>query len=257
MAKASKSYEYHPLSKKFPRMAPDVFKAFSADIALRGLDKPIELLDGMIFDGRHRYEACLTAGIEPRFVELADGTDADSYVKAANALRRHLTQDELAEWLVEKRNGSSPDGAGDKNPTPPSNRQLAKDAGIDRKAIDRADKIEKNATPEVKAAVADGTITRRDAAAVADNTPAVQDKAVHRVRTGKAKTATAAVKGGKGKEVKSTHAHFKGIESHFGSLRRATTSLKKTCPAAKFERIADDLLERFLSNLKDWERAVK
>jgi hypothetical protein len=253
---ANQAYEYHPLAKKFPRMAPDVFKAFCADIRERGLDKPIELLDGMIFDGRHRYEACLQEGVEPRFVELADGTDGEGYVRAVNVLRRHLSQDDIAAWLVDKRNGQKElEQGGQKVPTP-SNRQLARDAGIHKTAVDAADAVAKKASPELKAAVESGEVKPRDAAKIVNKSPTVQRKAVERVKKGEAKTVKEAVSGKKGKPVAPAFAPFKEIDALCGKALNRIDHLADKHPG-KFHKQAIEAQKHVMQVVKDWWRSVK
>ena len=62
----------------------------------RGLRKPITRWQGQIIDGRHRYEACLQAGVAPRFHELPDDADPLDYVLDENAARRHMTESQRA-----------------------------------------------------------------------------------------------------------------------------------------------------------------
>lgn len=260
----TKSYEYHPLAKKFPRMAPDVFKAFCADIAERGLDKPIELLDGMIFDGRHRYEACLQVGIAPRFIELAEDTEAEPYGRAANVFRRHLTQEELAAWLVRKRNGEvEKDRENKDKPTAgisrsaPSNRQLAKAAGIDSRAVDRADAIDKKAAPELKAAIEEGAVKPTDAAKILDRSPAVQAKAVERVKAGQARTVREAVKGQKGTARKARAEYFKPLTDLLSRITKELDKLNRAVPGGKFFKQAENGLEAAAVALRDWKNATR
>jgi ParB-like chromosome segregation protein Spo0J len=84
----------HPLSALFPPMPPDEFRELVEDIRRQGVLEPIELLDGMVLDGWHRYLACEEAGVEIPVREWRnpDGGDAAfAHVWARNALRRHLT----------------------------------------------------------------------------------------------------------------------------------------------------------------------
>lgn len=65
-----------------------------------GVPIPIVLLDGKILDGRHRYEACKRIGRQPRTREFgSDESDGDSpelFAWKMNAIRRHLTETQLA-----------------------------------------------------------------------------------------------------------------------------------------------------------------
>ena len=88
-------YKSHPLAEIFPLMPASDIKELSDDIRQRGLQNPITLHDGKILDGRHRYEACLIAEVEPRFEEYK-GDDPVGYVIAANLKRRHLTVSQKA-----------------------------------------------------------------------------------------------------------------------------------------------------------------
>ena len=61
-----------------------------------GLQRPITLWRGQIIDGRHRYEACLQAGVEPHFVELLVDSDALNYVLDENSAHRHMSDSQRA-----------------------------------------------------------------------------------------------------------------------------------------------------------------
>jgi hypothetical protein len=66
------------------------------DVRANGLIEPIWLHDGQIIDGRHRYEACLAAGVEPRFREWHGQGSLVSFVFSLNLKRRHLTDGQKA-----------------------------------------------------------------------------------------------------------------------------------------------------------------
>ena len=69
-------------------MLDDEFQALRASIRA-GYDsnKPIELFDGKILDGRHRYQACNDEKIDPRFITLTD-IDPYDYVRKVHEGRR-------------------------------------------------------------------------------------------------------------------------------------------------------------------------
>ena len=88
------------------------FQALVADIEKHGLLEPIRTLDDMIIIGRNRYNACLTAGVEPWIEALPEGWNGDplALVISSNRHRRQWTQAQLA-WitlgLAETRHGDT------------------------------------------------------------------------------------------------------------------------------------------------------
>ncbi len=82
---------YHPVVELYP-FDKDTFVWLTADMRLNGYDvtHAIDLLDGLIVDGRHRYKAAEAAGIEPMYNHLPPGTDAVAHACRANAMRRPL-----------------------------------------------------------------------------------------------------------------------------------------------------------------------
>ena len=94
------SLTIHPLAMLIPPMSADELEKLTTDIAANGLLEPIVLLDGQILDGRHRYQACLAAGVEPKFVEFT-GADPIAFVLSKNLHRRHLTAAQKAAIAAE------------------------------------------------------------------------------------------------------------------------------------------------------------
>ena len=100
------NYLQHPLSAAFPAMAESEYKSLVESIESIGLQNPIVLLDDMVIDGWHRYQACTETGTAVRTVTLPSDRDPQSFVIAQNKERRHLTKSQLAtssikvyEWL--------------------------------------------------------------------------------------------------------------------------------------------------------------
>jgi hypothetical protein len=77
----------HPFAATYPPMDPEEFDALVEDIKKRGLQREIVLYQGQILDGRNRYEACLKAEIEPRFVTY-EGDDPLGHVNSLNQYRQ-------------------------------------------------------------------------------------------------------------------------------------------------------------------------
>lgn len=78
----------HPAADAFPPMDDDRLAELKADIAENGQREQITLCDGMILDGRHRYQACSDLGIEPKFRDF-DG-DPWAFAWSLNGARRDL-----------------------------------------------------------------------------------------------------------------------------------------------------------------------
>lgn len=79
----------HPISEVFPSMRDEEFEGLVQSIREHGLKQKIILYEGKILDGRHRYRACLKAGVEPKF-EQYKGPEPVELVVSANIHRRHL-----------------------------------------------------------------------------------------------------------------------------------------------------------------------
>ena len=63
----NKKIKVHPAAAIIPAMTAEDYGLLKEDIQRNGLVMPIILCDGMILDGRHRYQACLELGMEPKF----------------------------------------------------------------------------------------------------------------------------------------------------------------------------------------------
>jgi hypothetical protein len=89
----TEQYGFHPLVELFPRMNPEEIRQLEKSIAEEGLLEPIELYNGMIIDGRHRYNACHKIGVKPIFVEWepTEGQSLVMHIAARNLQRRHLS----------------------------------------------------------------------------------------------------------------------------------------------------------------------
>ncbi|HAM39799.1 MAG TPA: hypothetical protein DCP69_00290 [Candidatus Omnitrophica bacterium] len=91
----TRQLEAHPLADAFPLLEGDELQALTDDIRRNGLRSPVITYEGRILDGRNRYLACITAGVEPR-LEAYQGDDATGFVVSMNLARRHLTVSQRA-----------------------------------------------------------------------------------------------------------------------------------------------------------------
>lgn len=94
-AKRSRSLKCHPICLLFPELPKQELNDLAADIKEKGLFNAIVLYEGKILDGRNRYNACLIAGVEPRFVEWSGGSPLE-WVVSENLVRRHLSSSQRA-----------------------------------------------------------------------------------------------------------------------------------------------------------------
>jgi len=101
---AAQRYPYHPICLMFPDLPDEQMEDLVEDIRRQGLLMPIWLYQGQIVDGRHRYEACLVTGIEPRF-SVWEGTDElelIGFVVGLNKVHRHMSQSQWAITYADK-----------------------------------------------------------------------------------------------------------------------------------------------------------
>jgi len=131
----SEELKFHPLTDLFPLIEGDEFDALVADINTNRLRDEIILYEGMILDGRNRYRALRTLGLDPeqirdRLCVTKDCIDEHhggpaAYVISANIHRRHLTTEQKRE-LITKLIKAAPEK---------SDRQIAAVAKVDHKTV--------------------------------------------------------------------------------------------------------------------------
>ena len=166
----------HPLCSIFPQMSDEEFDALRDDIEQHGQRDAIVLWDGQILDGRHRMQACLALGIEPKFrtVEMT-WEEAKAYVLSVNLTRRHLDASQRA--IVASRMATLKKG----RPSTEDNasidalsvtQQEAADAlNVGRAQVQRAKKVEQIAAPELFAEVERGKMSLHEAGKFATVVP--------------------------------------------------------------------------------------
>jgi N6-adenosine-specific RNA methylase IME4/ParB-like chromosome segregation protein Spo0J len=165
-------YDLHDLCKLFPPMPEDQFNSLIDSIRDHGLLTPIMLHEGKILDGRHRYKACISLGIEPSFEEY-EGDDALGYVIALNLSRRHLDESQRAmigARIANLKVGDNQYKEGGKIflPTSVSNLEAAKRMSVSDMAVKQAKKVLKQGAPELADAVDSGQIAVSVASKIAN-----------------------------------------------------------------------------------------
>lgn len=125
-----------------PSLSPDEYEALKADIAVRGVQVPVEYDEvGEILDGHHRVQACRELSISqwPRLIRY--GLSADEkrrHARRLNLDRRHLSTEQRRQLIAE-----------DLRERPESSdRSVAASLGVDHKTVGAVrDKME--ATGEI------------------------------------------------------------------------------------------------------------
>ena len=168
----------HPYADILPLLEGEAFDALVADIKANGLLEPITIHEGMILDGRNRWNACEAAGVEPQFLEF-DGDDPLAFVLSLNLHRRHL--DESQRGMVAARLANLNHG-GDRQaanlPLEVSQVQAGAMLNVSARTVRYAVAVRDHAMPELIQAVERGDIAVSVAAGLARSSEAVQRQAV-------------------------------------------------------------------------------
>jgi N6-adenosine-specific RNA methylase IME4/ParB-like chromosome segregation protein Spo0J len=88
--------QFHEIANLFPMMNGKEFEDLKTDISKNGLIEPIWTYQGKIVDGRNRYNACKSIGVEPKIREWAGNGSLISFVIGLNLHRRHLDSSQKA-----------------------------------------------------------------------------------------------------------------------------------------------------------------
>ena len=194
----------HRAAEIFPKMAGADFEALVDDIRQHGQREPIVVHDGLILDGRNRYQACLQLGIEPLTAEW-DGTGTpEAFVISMNIHRRHLGSGQRA--MIAKRLATL--SHGQKKPAAQicaaSQAEAAELLNVSRRSVQHAAVVQEKAAPELVEAVDRGDIPvstaallvnlpkarqREIATARGKLAPRLAAKSARRMRTAKASRA--------------------------------------------------------------------
>ena len=195
-------FPFSPLAFIFPPMGPAEFAALVAAIRERGLRDPIVVWRDQIIDGRHRYLACIKAGVEPLYVHLPADTDPREYVLDKNLDRRDMGPSQRAVSACKVLSRSGPGRPprredGDNPERPYTQREAAERFRVSRSELNIAIKVmseDSGAHPAVRRAVEQGRITLNDARAVMKEPQEIQRDAMVRVIRRKKGTAANAVR---------------------------------------------------------------
>jgi len=177
----------HPIADIFPPMSAEEYAALVQDIRERGLLEPIWLYDGQVLDGRHRSRACQELGIEPETREYT-GDDPLGFVVSLNLKRRHLSESQramVAARVANMRQGRPDKSANWRVSSPAvSQPEAAKMLNVSERSVQRAEKVERDAIPEVTKAVEQGHVSLHAAVQIAEFPTEVQEEIIEEVQQG-------------------------------------------------------------------------
>lgn len=178
----------HPYAKLFPLITGSELEELAADIDENGLNEPITTYQGMILDGRNRYEACSLLGKKPKFNEFSGSEkDALAYVLSANLRRRHLTDSQRGMVAAEMANTGrgKPNSANLQIMEPLISQAKAAEAvSVSTRTVAAAAAVKNTGIDELTEAVKSGEVPVSVAAEVAKLPPAKQRAAVTRGEKG-------------------------------------------------------------------------
>lgn len=166
----------HPIANVWPMLDDDKLDELAEDIRQQGQLQPIWTFDGMILDGRNRFEACRRAEIKPIIMEYK-GDEPTAFAVSLNDRRRHMGKSALAAVAAElephfaddakRRQIRKPKLESVKEKVPEQKRcqsreEAAKSVGVNDRYVSDAKKVKAEA-PEVFERLKAGKITLQDA----------------------------------------------------------------------------------------------
>lgn len=174
----------HPIANVWPMLDDDKLDELAEDIRQQGQLQPIWTFDGMILDGRNRFEACRRAEIKPIIMEYR-GDEPTAFAVSLNDRRRHMGKGALAAVAVElephfaadakrrQQQAGKDHGRGQKvvekvpqpieeKPSPRAREEAAKSVGVNDRYVQDAKKVKAEA-PEVFERLKSGKINLQDA----------------------------------------------------------------------------------------------
>jgi len=181
--------EFHTYADLFPLIEGDEFDALVTDVRERGLIEPVVMYQDQILDGRNRYRACVTAGVEPKFRDF-EGDDALAFVVSSNVRRRHLSESQRAmvgQSLATLRDGERKSGQKEVF----TQTEVARMLNVSRTAIQMARRVMTTGHVDLGIAVNSGLIDLGPAIHISKLPQNEQAELISEVRSGSRKPADA------------------------------------------------------------------
>ena len=195
---AKQEYPNSDLAKVFPDLPAEQFEDLVKSVQRNGLRDAITLQRGEVIDGRHRYQACIRAGVKPKFEYLPDDADPVQFVLDKNLERRHLNPSHRAIVAYKLSSMSKPGRPANSQDDEPQITQgeAAIRLQVSKRSITNVGQVlaeESTAVPTLRQAVEEGRVTISDAAKVIGQPAEVQEQALDRVFKRESKTIAGAV----------------------------------------------------------------
>ena len=149
--------QFHEYANLFPLMDEKSADDLAADIAQNGLVDPVIVFEGKILDGRNRWNAAQTLGIECETREY-EGDDPLAFVISTNLKRRHLNESQramVAGRLADLELGANQYGSANW----PTQKDAAESLSISERALRRAKKVQRDGSPELQEVVEGGKVS--------------------------------------------------------------------------------------------------
>lgn len=236
------NYMFHPLANIFPLIEGHAYNELRADVMKHGVREPIWIYEGQILDGRNRYRAASSQGVEFEVREYL-GDDAVGFVVSLNLHRRHLTESQRAAVAAKLANmplGGAQYRSANLQTDQISQADAANLLNVSTRSVASAKKVIEEASPELVQAMDEGRASVSAAASLL-SLPKEQQSAVG---AGDKKTIQKAAKAAKAKPVEIARPAF---SEHVLHVINAMDVLARF--ASREGLSADQLADRFLSDV--------
>ena len=247
----NQKYPISYLAHLFPDMTDAQFERLVKSIQANGLRVPITVWRGEIIDGRHRYAACLRAGVEPRFEYLDDDEDPVQFVLDKNGEVRVLDTSGRAVVGYKLSSMSKPGRPVDSQDEELQMTQgeAALRLGVSRRSVTNVGRVlgeDSAAIPTLRKAVESGRVKVSDAAKAVDQPAEVQEQALDRVLRGASKNIFSAVQKIQSEAVEAADAQ--ALESNLAKPIDETITLHRSAVSDLSGLVAPASVDAIITN---------
>ena len=244
-------YPISPLANLFPALSEAQFDGLVTSIRERGLLEEIAVWRREIIDGRHRYLACIRAGVKPQFEHLPDDADPLQYVLDKNAERRDLDPSQRAVVAYRLSSMSKPGRPANSQDDEPQTTQAeaALRLRVSRRSVTNVSRVlaeDSGAIPTLRQAVESGRVKISDAAKAVGQPAEVQEQALDRVLSGASRTISSAVRQVQSDAMEAAEAE--ALESHVAKPIDETITLHRSAVADLSGLVAPASVDAIITN---------